>query len=99
MLRFEGETTEGRKPKKWWDEVKRLSGVKVKSGDLIRQMNIEHFSDLFMQEQTNRIKSAFLVVVVCLFSNLVGSAKLQPDKIYKKQQYTCIQLCNEKKNN
>ena len=60
VLRLEGETTEGRKPKKWWDEAKRLSGLKVKSGDLIRQINIEHFSDFSMQEQANRINSAFL---------------------------------------
>ena len=50
----------GENPKKWWDEAKRLSGVKVKSRDLVRQINIEHFSDFSKQEQTKRIYSAFL---------------------------------------
>ena len=40
----------GENPNKWWDEAKRLSGVKVKFGDLIREINIV---------QANRINSAF----------------------------------------
>ena len=39
-----------------------------------------------------------VAVAVCLFSNQVASANYkrgQPDKIYKNQQYTCIQLCNQ----
>ena len=36
----------GEKPKRWCDEVKRLSGAESKNGDLISQITVEYFSDL-----------------------------------------------------
>ena len=50
----------GENPRRWWDEVKRLSGAKTKGGDLISQINIDHFSDLSKPEQANAINAAFL---------------------------------------
>lgn len=47
----------GEHPKRWWDEVKRLSGAKTKTTDLI---NVEDFSDLSQEEQANSINLAFL---------------------------------------
>ena len=40
-------------PKRWWDEMKRLSVAKAKNGDLCSQTNVDHFSDLSQVEQAN----------------------------------------------
>ena len=50
----------GENPRRWWDEVKRLSGAKTKGGDLISQINVDQFSDLSRPEQANAINAAFL---------------------------------------
>ena len=47
-------------PKKWWDEVKRLSGSKRKNGDLLSQIDVEGFSELSLIEKANTINAAFL---------------------------------------
>ena len=36
----------GENPRRWWEELKRLSGAKMKCGDLISQINVNQFSDL-----------------------------------------------------
>ena len=36
----------GEKPKRWWDETKRLCGLKTSHSDLASQINIEGFSEL-----------------------------------------------------
>ena len=37
----------GKNPKKWWDEVKRLSGAKSRNGDLVNlQVNFAIFKSL-----------------------------------------------------
>ena len=48
----------GKNPKKWWDEVKRLSGAKSRNGDLVNLKNIEQFSSLSGPDQANAINSA-----------------------------------------
>ena len=50
----------GKNLKKWWDEVKRLSGAKSRNGDLLNLINIEQFSSLSGPDQANAINSAFL---------------------------------------
>ena len=50
----------GENPKKWWDEVKRLSGAKSRNGDLDNLISVEQFSSLFGPDQANAINSAFL---------------------------------------
>ena len=50
----------GKNPKKWWDEVKRLSSAKSRNGDLVNLINIEQFSSLSGPDQANAIYSAFL---------------------------------------
>ena len=50
----------GKNPKKWWDEVKRLSGAKSRNGDLVKLINTEQFSSLSGPDQANAINSAFL---------------------------------------
>ena len=47
-------------PRKWWDEVKRLSGSKSKNGDLLSQVDIEGFSELSSKEKANAINAALL---------------------------------------
>ena len=50
----------GEKPKKWWDEVKRLSGAKSRNGDVVNLINVEQFSSVFGPDQANAINLAFL---------------------------------------
>ena len=50
----------GKNPRRWWDEVERVSGAKTKGGGLISQINVDQFSDLSKPEQTNAINAAFL---------------------------------------
>ena len=50
----------GKNPKKWWDEVKRLSGAKSRKGDLVKLINTEQFSSLSGPDQANAVNSAFL---------------------------------------
>ena len=50
----------GKNPKKWWDEVKRLSGAKSRKGDLVKLINTEQFSSLSGPDQANAINYAFL---------------------------------------
>ena len=50
----------GENPKKWWDEVKRLSTSKVNSKDFASLICIKGFSDLSLNDQTNTINSALL---------------------------------------
>ena len=47
-------------PKKWWQEVKRLSGMKSTNVNVINQIDIEEFSNLTLQKQVNSINAAFL---------------------------------------
>ena len=47
-------------PRKWWQEVKRLSGMESTNVNVINQIDIEHFSNLTLQEQVNSINAAFL---------------------------------------
>ena len=47
-------------PRKWWQEVKRLSGMKSTNVNAINQIDIEEFSNLTLQEQANSINAAFL---------------------------------------
>ena len=49
----------GKNPKKWWDEVKRVSGAKSRNGNLLNLINIEQFSSLSGPDQANAINSAF----------------------------------------
>ena len=50
----------GGNPKRWWKEVKRLSNMKVKNGDVTCQMNVDEFSNLSQYEQADAINAAFL---------------------------------------
>ena len=50
----------GENPKKWWYEVKWLSGAKSRNGDLVNLINVEQFSSFSGQDQANAINSAFL---------------------------------------
>ena len=48
-------------PKQWWAEVKRLSGMKVQTNDLVNHIDIEDFSELSSsKDQANLINTAFL---------------------------------------
>ena len=47
-------------PRKWWQEVKRLNGMKSTNVNVINQIDIEEFSNLTLQEQVNSINPAFL---------------------------------------
>ena len=48
----------GEKPKRWWDETKRLCGLKTSHSDLANQINIEGFSEFPHKEQANAITSS-----------------------------------------
>jgi hypothetical protein len=50
----------GKAPRKWWNEVKRLSGIKSAGTNLSHQINVEGFTNLPPYEQANTINSAFL---------------------------------------
>ena len=50
----------GENPKRWWDETKRLCGLKTSHSDLASQINIEGFSELPFKEQANAINAALL---------------------------------------
>ncbi|XP_068756569.1 uncharacterized protein [Montipora capricornis] len=50
----------GENPKRWWDETKRLCGLKTSHSDLASQLNIEGLSELPFKEQANAINSALL---------------------------------------
>jgi len=47
-------------PKAWWREMKRLSGGKVFSGDLINHINVKEVENLSTHELANSINKAFL---------------------------------------
>ena len=47
-------------PKQWWAEVKRLSGMKLQTNDLVNHIDIEDFSELSSKDQANLINTAFL---------------------------------------
>ena len=50
----------GENPKRWWGEVKRLSGLKTYHSELASQIKIEGISELPFKEQANAINSALL---------------------------------------
>ena len=50
----------GEAPRRWWSEVKRLSGIKSTDVNLSDQINVEGFTTLNPQEQANSINNAFL---------------------------------------
>lgn len=50
----------GENPKAWWREVKRISGMQSRSGNLLSQINVEEIKDLPDQEIANVINKAFL---------------------------------------
>ena len=50
----------GEAPRKWWNEVKRLSGIKSAGTNLSHQINVEGFMNLPPHEQANTINTAFL---------------------------------------
>jgi hypothetical protein len=50
----------GEAPRKWWNEVKRLSGIKSAGTNLSHQINVEGFTNLPPHEQANTINTAFL---------------------------------------
>ena len=50
----------GENPKRWWNEAKRLSGMKEKNSDLTSQIKIDEFSNLPQREQANIINTALL---------------------------------------
>ena len=47
-------------PKAWWGEMKRLSGEKLFSGDLINHINFKGVENLSTHELANSINKAFL---------------------------------------
>ena len=47
-------------PKRWWSEVKQLSGSSAHSGDLRNHLNIEELNDLPPKDVANAINSALL---------------------------------------
>ena len=49
----------GEAPRKWWNEIKRLSGVKSAGTNLSHQINVEGFTNLPPHEQANTIMNAF----------------------------------------
>ena len=50
----------GENPKRWWDESKRLCGLKTSHSVLASQINIEGLSELPFKERANAINSALL---------------------------------------
>ena len=50
----------GENPKRWWNEVKRLSAMTSHNGDLVSQINIDEVESLSIQEKANAINAAFL---------------------------------------
>ena len=52
--------SKGENPKRWWDEVKRLNGLKTYHSELASQIKIEGVSELPFKEQANAINSALL---------------------------------------
>lgn len=46
-------------PKAWWREMKRLSGGKVCSGDLLNHINVKEVENLSTHELANSINKAF----------------------------------------
>ncbi|XP_046863517.1 uncharacterized protein LOC124457285 [Xenia sp. Carnegie-2017] len=50
----------GEQPKQWWAEVKRLSGMKAQTSDLVNQIDIDGFSELSPKVQADLINAAFL---------------------------------------
>ena len=46
-------------PKAWWKEIKRLSGGKIFSGDLINHINVKEVQNLSTHELANSINRAF----------------------------------------
>ena len=50
----------GKASRKWWNEVKQLSGMKSADVNLSDQINVEGFRTLNPQEQANIINTAFL---------------------------------------
>ena len=49
----------GEAARKWWNEVKRLSGIKSAGTNLSHQINVEGFTNLPPHEQANTIITAF----------------------------------------
>ena len=47
-------------PRRWWQEVKRLSGMKSANATVLNEINIEEFSNLTLQDQADSINAAFL---------------------------------------
>ena len=47
-------------PKRWWSEVKRLSGSSAPSGDLRNHLNVEELNDIPPKDVANAINSALL---------------------------------------
>ena len=52
--------TEKENPKAWWNEIKRLGGMKPTNRSIIHQINIDGLEDILEQELANRINTAFL---------------------------------------
>ena len=52
--------TEKGNPKAWWNEIKRLGGMKSTNRSIIHQINIDGLEDISEQELANRINTAFL---------------------------------------
>lgn len=50
----------GEQPKRWWAEVKRLSGMKAQTSDLVSQIDIDDFSKLTHKDQADTINAALL---------------------------------------
>ena len=50
----------GENPKRWWNETKRICGLKTSHSDLASQLNIEGLSELPFKEQANAINSDLL---------------------------------------
>ena len=50
----------GEHPEKWWDEVKRLSAIKLRNEELTNQLKAGEILNLSDHEQANVINSAFL---------------------------------------
>ena len=52
--------TEKGNPKAWWNEIKRLGGMKSANRSIIHQINVDGLEDISEQELANRINTAFL---------------------------------------
>lgn len=50
----------GEHPEKWWDEVKRLSAIKLRNEELTNQLKAGEILNLSDHEQANVINLAFL---------------------------------------